>query len=50
MSEKYPCPHGKQEGALAICTAPTEKTRASKEWLNFEKTGIILTPHFCVHT
>ena len=48
MAEKYPCPHGRKEGALVICTAPVEKTNASKEWMNFDKTGIILTPSFCV--
>ena len=48
MAEKYPCPHGTKEGALVICTAPVEQTNASKEWMNFEKTGIILTPSFCV--
>lgn len=48
--EKYPCPHGKQEGALVICTAPAEKTGAWKEWQTFEKDGLIVTPSFCVQT
>ena len=48
MAEKYPCPHGSKEGSLVICTAPAEQTGASLEWMNFEKTGIILTPSFCV--
>lgn len=48
MAEKYPCPHGRKEGSLVICTAPVEQTGASEEWMNFDKTGIILTPMFCV--
>lgn len=48
MSEKYPCPHGTVSGQLVICTAPVEKTGASKDWQNFEKTGLILTPSYCV--
>ncbi|WP_458401014.1 hypothetical protein [Mailhella sp.] len=50
MAEKYPCPHGQKEGALVICTAPAEKTGASQEWMNFQKTGLILTPFFCVRS
>lgn len=50
MPEKYPCPHGKKEGALVICTAPVEETLASNEWQTFEKDGIIVTPWYCVLT
>jgi hypothetical protein len=50
MSEKYPCPHGRKEGALVICTAPTEESNASREWMNAEKTGIIVTPWYCAMT
>ena len=46
MSE-YPCPHGKPSGTLVICTAPTEHTGASKDWMNFEKIGVIVTPVYC---
>lgn len=48
--EKYPCPHGKIEGSLVICSAPVEQTGASKEWMNAEKTGIIVTPWYCVNS
>lgn len=50
MSEKYPCPHGRRDGALVICTAPADKTGAQKEWMAFDKSGLILTPSFCVKT
>lgn len=50
MSEKYPCPHGRYSGQLVLCSAPCEKTGASKDWMNFEKTGIILTPAYCVNS
>lgn len=50
MNDKYPCPHGRISGSLVICTAPVEKTGASKEWQTYEKDGIILTPSFCVQS
>jgi hypothetical protein len=50
MAEKFPCPHGRREGSLVICSAPVEQTKALKEWMDVAKTGIIVTPYFCVKT
>lgn len=47
---KPACPHGKESGTLIICTAPPAQTGASADWMDFERTGIIVTPWFCANS